>query len=53
MLRPVDGHTPQLDSIALSGDGRHLAVASSAKAGFWLYTLTPPQVTPLTPCHWP
>ena len=33
-FRPVDGLSPVLDSLALSGDGRHVVVASSIKAGF-------------------
>lgn len=40
---PLPSHE-RLDSIAVSGDGRHLAVGSSHRQGFWLYTINPPQV---------
>ena len=41
MIRPG---APLLDSLAVSGDGRHVAVGSSQQRGFWLYKIVPPQV---------
>ena len=46
IMRPGAPLSPleHLDSITVSGDGHHLAVGSSQRQGFWLYTLKPPEV---------
>ncbi len=40
---PIGDELPVLDSLAVSPNGRHVAVGSAERQGFWMYTLEPPR----------